>query len=318
MKATEIASLLTKASSVAIVSHTNPDGDAIGSSLALGMALQQKGKSVWLLGDEPMPDAFRFLPGQHLYREAAADVSAEVVVYLDCASRERAANHPARYDVSVNIDHHADNTGFADHNWVEQEAAATGELVYELIERLGIPVDKDMATCLYAAIASDTGWFAYENTRARTHQTAAQLLHAGVESHLIASRLQLGRQYPALKLLGCALLSMELAWEGKVAVMMLKSSDYQRLGAHLEDANGIVQYGGMLRDVEVSVLLKELEPSVVSVSFRSFGEVNVQAIASQLGGGGHIKASGCTIQTDLDAARTQVLEVIGEVLRKHE
>lgn len=313
MKVSQIARLVASSRSVALISHANPDGDAIGSSLALGMALEKEGKVVWVLGEEPLPDAFGFLPGQHLYQGARDDVVCDLVIYLDCASRQRAAIHPAGFTTSVNIDHHADNTGFAEHNWVEINAAATGELVYDLLMHLEIEVDKDIATCLYAAVASDTGWFAYENTRVRTHQIAAELLQAGVESHRVSSELQLGRQYPALKLLGRALLSMELEFDGQVAMMVLRLSDYERLGAHLEDANGIVQYGGMLKDVKVSVLIKELGPEEIAVSFRSFGEVNVQAIAARLGGGGHIKAAGCTIPQDLDRARITLLEVIREV-----
>ena len=312
MKESEVSRLVNAADSVALVSHTNPDGDAIGSLLALGMGLKRNGKTVWLLGDTPLPAIFHFLPGTDLYGGDLSGVVCDLVIYLDCASYERAAAHPLRYTTSLSIDHHADNTHFADYNWVDPQAAATGEMVYELLRELHIEVDQAMATCLYAAIASDTGWFAYENTRFQTHQISAELLKAGVQPHRVAGQLQLGRKYPALKLLGCALLSLKLEGGGKVAVMVLRRSDYERLGARLEDANGIVQYGGMLRDVEVSVLLKESAPSEIAVSLRSFGDVNVQTIASALGGGGHVKASGCTIHGDLDVARRRVLDVIGE------
>jgi len=301
------ASALRGCSSAVVLTHVVPDGDAIGAGLGLALALERLGVQVVFAVPGGPPAQYEFLPGRHLYVTDRQCFQADLAVYVDCTGPDRVEGLRVASQQVVNIDHHVTNTGFGDVVFVDPEAPATGEQVYRLLAPLGVALDLDIATCLYTALSSDTGQFSYENATPSAHRLAARLVEAGVLPDRVARQLQGNRPLSALKLLGRALLSLELRTTDRLAVLEVSHRDMVECRASVEDTNGIVNYGLSLAGVEVSVLLKERADGTVRVSLRSSGQVDVAELAARLGGGGHSRAAGCTLAAPLPKARELVL-----------
>ncbi|MEW6522155.1 MAG: bifunctional oligoribonuclease/PAP phosphatase NrnA [Bacillota bacterium] len=308
----QVAAVLRACSSAVIVTHALPDGDAVGSSLGLALALERLGINVVFAGSGPLPEQYHFLPGQHLYVAGSGTHRVELVIYVDCASPDRVDGVRVEGDRVVNIDHHITNDGFGDVAFVDPSAPAAGEQVYRLLEPLGVALDEAIATCLYTALVSDTGWFTHENTTPGACRIAARLLEAGVRPDQVAWQLQGNRPLSALRLLGRALSSLEVREDGKLAVMQLGSEDLLECGALAEETDGIVNYGISLSGVELAVLLKEMPKGGVRASLRSRGRVDVAQLAAALGGGGHARAAGCTLSGPLESARETLVAAAAE------
>lgn len=309
-----VAVALHTADRVAVVGHVNPDLDSIGSVLALRLALSAMGKQAWAVTPEPDPPYWHFLPGHdELVVGAPQWLEPRVVVVLDTepSSERLGAAWPlvGRAALLVNVDHHETNAAPAHHSVVEPSAAATGELVYFLIRVLGVPVTADIASCLYAAVLTDTGSFRYSNTTARTLSLAAELVAAGADPHDIATRVYDTRPWEYVKLLGRLLSRLERSEDGRVAWLWLDHRDAREAGLAPSEIEGLVQFPRMVQGVEVALLFKELEPGVTRVSLRSQRYVDVSAIARTFGGGGHLRAAGCTLHVPLAEAIPRVVEV---------
>jgi len=297
-----------------LLSHSMPDGDAIGSALALGLALEKMGKTVYLVNPDPIPRLYAFLPGADRFSTQIPEQARQAIpVLLDCAVPERLGDMAALIkDVPVvlNIDHHVSNTQFGTLNYVDATAAATGEMVFQIIKQLQVVIDRAIAAALFTAIATDTGSFRYANTSVQTHRIIAELLTTGIENHRIMTRLFETRSLAETKLLAQALNTLEVTADGKIAWMTVTREMLTMMQEGNDSTEGIINYARAIEGVEVGILFRDLGDGRVKVSLRSQDQVNVDEIAAQFGGGGHAKAAGCILTGDIAAAQQQLLRVI--------
>jgi phosphoesterase RecJ-like protein len=289
-----------------LTTHEGPDGDALGSLLAMHRVLDQLGKdSVMFLAAKefPLPIEYRFLPLEEVFHEPPANMADRTVVFLDCGNVERMPFDFLSNDGAhvINIDHHHDNTRFGDVNLVDVAASSTAEIVYGLALHMGVEITPDMASALYVGLVTDTGRFSYENTNADTHRIAAALIEAGVDVNDIYRRLYEHVPLEKLRLVARALDAIERPCEG-LAVTYIGEADYQATGSGEEMTEGIIDFLRSLDGAKVAAVIRELGSrgrAARKVSLRSSGDgVDVSAIARVHGGGGHLRAAG--FSTDLE------------------
>ncbi|WP_324667543.1 DHH family phosphoesterase [Geochorda subterranea] len=312
---------LRGADRIAVLGHVNPDLDSIGSVLALHLALAAAGKTSWPVTPDPGSPYWAFLPGHDRLVVGAPEwLRPDAVAVLDTEiAPERLGQAWAlveRAALRLNLDHHDTNRGGADAALVEPAAAATGELVFYLVRALGVPVTPEIAACLYAAILTDTGSFRYANTTARTLALASALVATGVEPHEMATRIYDTRSWAYMKLLGRLLSRLERTEDGKVAWMWVRHEDAVEAGLLASEVEGLAQYPRMVEGVEVALLFKETEPGVVRVSLRSQRFVDVAAIARAFGGGGHVRAAGCTLTGSLEQAIERLVQACRQAVQR--
>jgi len=308
-----LASLIKKAKNIVISGHAMPDGDSVGSTVAMGLAAKMIGKKAVVISPDPIPRAYEFLPG-------VADVKglgdfppdSDLAVVLDCTDINRGGEELAallkKVPAVINIDHHVSNHHFGHYNFVDPAAAATGELVYRLIRKLGLTLNADIALNLYTAIAMDTGSFRYDNTTANTHKIAAELIKTGINVARINENLFENKELITLKLLGRTLADIKLSPCGRVSWISVPHSLMVEMGARDEHADGIVNYPKTVSGVEIGLLFREIEPGKIKVGFRSKENADVNKLAAMFGGGGHPRASGCMITGNLAEVETKVVE----------
>lgn len=314
----EIISLITKANKIAILPHVSADGDALGSSLALALALNTLNKKPIIYFEEDIPSIYGFLPGREFVRiyDEKPD-KYELVIALDTGDLQRLGKRVEIFndaDMTVNIDHHPTNTYFAQLNLVNTNSAAVGEMIYRLLKKMEINLDRDMATCLYVAIATDTGGFRYGNTTTVTHQITADLINNGVDVSYISQTVFETVSLPKVKLMGKAIENLELFENGKLAVIKITDDLLRSVGAKEEDCEGIVNIGRNIEGVEVAVAIRERPGGELKINFRSKNYVDVSAIANRHSGGGHKRAAGCTIKGDINYVKEMLIKEISEVL----
>ena len=289
-----------------VCSHSRPDGDAVGSVLAMGMFLQQMGKRADLVTADRIPAVYRKLPGAGGIRTALrVHGPYDAAILLECDSFERTRLRGLESFLIVNIDHHASGHEWGHLNWIDRQAASVGELVYRLMRAAGADLTPEIATCLYTTLLTDTGGFIYGGVRASTFALAEQLVLAGANPIRISQDIYFSTPTSKLLLLGSALNNLHR--EGRLAWLWITHNDMMRTCAAEEDCEGIVNYALSLADVETAVFLRELPEQRIRMSLRSKGRVNVAAIAEQLGGGGHENAAGCTVDGPLVRALDEIL-----------
>jgi phosphoesterase RecJ-like protein len=295
-----IAGEIEEASSLIITCHTHPEGDGIGSMLALMHALTAMGKHCDAVCSDGIPRMLAFLPGSDAVKRDS-DGEYDVVIAVDVSSKSRFAI-PAnslerilsRCKVSICIDHHIAEKPFGDICWVDEKAPATGLMVYKLIKHTGIDVTPQIAVCLYTAILTDTGAFRFENTTSECLCVASELVRYGATPSLVAYHIFERKHCGALKLWGRALMRLRIN-EG-IVWTWLKLRDFEETGALNEDVDGLINLLRGIDGTSVVVLFREIGDGDVKVSLRSFGDVDVAEVARRFGGGGHKMASGCTIE----------------------
>jgi phosphoesterase RecJ-like protein len=306
-----VAAALRVAPSVAVLAHVNPEGDAIGSTLAATLALRAAQKRAEAFNADPVPPDLRHLPGaDEMRREVPRDNTYACYLVLDTSDLDRTGGllDGRRPDaVVLNVDHHAGNTRFGDANWVEPEASSAGEMVYRLLPEAGAPITADVAANLYAAILTDTGNFHYGNTTAQSLRVAADLVAAGAVPEVIARGLTANRTLGEWRLLAEVLAGLTVAAGGRVAWIDVTMAARQRAGVGLEVTEDFIQYPRNLAGVQIAVAFKEVAADEVRVSLRSSGAVDVARLAGTFGGGGHRNAAGCTVRAGLAAAKAAVL-----------
>jgi bifunctional oligoribonuclease and PAP phosphatase NrnA len=299
-----------------LTTHEGPDGDALGSLLAMHHLLGQLGKdSVMFLAAKefPLPIEYRFLPLEEVFHEPPADMADRTVVFLDCGNIDRMPFDFLRNDgrVILNIDHHHDNTRFGAVNLVDTAASSTAEIVYALARQLGADVTPEMASALYVGLVTDTGRFMYENTNAGTHRIAADLIDAGVDVNDTYRRLYEHVPLEKLHLIARALESIERPCDG-LAVSYITEQDYEQTGSGEEMTEGIIDFLRSIEGVQLAGVIRELGSrgrAARKVSLRaSGGDLDVSAIAREHGGGGHVRAAG--FSTDLSKD-----EIVGVLCR---
>lgn len=309
-----ILSVLRKGKRFLVCSHARPDGDAVGSMLACGMLIAQMGKQADLVSTDPIPAQYRRLPGASAIRHIERDDlqrsgGYDALILLECDGLERAGLDGAglkKAKLIINIDHHISGRPYADINWIDYDAASVGEMVYRLAMAADATLTREMATCLYTTVLTDTGGFCYGSVRASTFAWAEELVLAGADAVKIAQEVCFSTPYSKMQLLGAAL--GNLAREGPVSWLWVTHDDMVRTGAHEEDCEGIVNFALGITGVEAAVFLRELPDGHIRLSLRSKGKLSVAAIAESLGGGGHQNAAGCTLGGPLERARTEILE----------
>ena len=296
---------------VMVAMHQNPDGDALGSAIALTLGLRGEGREVHLVCPQPTPEIYDFLRPQEIIEPRPPDRSAEVAVLVDCDRPERAGKlgeAVAAAPRSVVLDHHPPTSEFGTARLTDEESAATAEVVYRFLRHRDVPLSHRMAEALLTALVTDTGGFRYPNTRPETLEIAAELMRRGPSTAEIAQKVYDTRSLAGLKLMSRALDSIQLSPNGHVAWARLSLGDYEVTGARPEDTEGFVNMVHGLKGVDVAVILREEAPGSVRVSFRSRGGAPVGRAAEALGGGGHELAAACVLQGTLDEAEQRVLE----------
>lgn len=302
----EVLKVLKAGERFLVCSHTRPDGDAVGSMLALGMVLEQLGKKPDLVTADRVPVLYRRLPGAEKVRSAGRVSGAyDAAILLECDSLERARLDGLEDLFLINIDHHISGRPYAQLNWIDCGAASVGELVYRLARAAQVTLTPQMAACLYTTILTDTGSFSYGALKASTFALARELVLAGADPIALAQDVYYSVPASKVVLLGAAL--NHLQREPRLAWLWVTLEDMARAGAVEEDCEGIVNFALSIAGVEAAVFLRELPQGQIRLSLRGKGKVNVAAIAGKMGGGGHENAAGCTLDGPLDRARERIL-----------
>jgi len=314
-----LEAVIERSESFFLAGHLNPDGDTIGSMLAIASVLKRLGKKVCLFSQDPAPENLAFLP--HLKSVKIARIPKkkfDAAILLECSSPERGGDIGAllkRCVAVVNMDHHRTSQLYGDVNIVETAASSTAEIVYRLFYNMGVNITKDEAVCLYTGIVTDTGRFHFPATSARTLEIASRLLETGFNFSKINDLLYATRSCLSLKILGRALESLEITVAGKLAVMILRNSDFKAFGASPQHAESVINHGMMVPGVTAAVLLRE-GPDKINVTFRSRGRLDVSVAAKAFGGGGHMHAAGCRLQEPFEAVRLKVLRLLVKMLKR--
>jgi phosphoesterase RecJ-like protein len=296
--------------------HMKPDADTLGSSLGMARLLRRMGRQVWVACADPVMDRFGFMPGAEdvLVGAPPRDLPANCgVVTLDAADFDRlGALGPQIQHMRpfVNLDHHISNKRFGSHNWIDLASAATGELVYLLYDHFGVPLDQEAASALYAALVTDTGFFRYPATTPRTLAIASELVATGIDFPGILGAIYERQTVGAVRLAGLALAGMHLDADGRVAWTSIPLSMFAAAGATEDDAEGIIEEMRKIEGVQVLFILRESIEGNIRVSLRGKRDVDVNAIAQEFGGGGHVLAAGCVLHGPLETAEQALLAAV--------
>lgn len=307
-----IMTALAPCHTILISVHRNPDGDALGSQLALMMALEKQGKTVRCQNLDPVPEIYRFLPARdRITTGTSVDGVYDALVVLDADPPRTGlfnGSYPAR--TLVNIDHHITNSREWPLTWLVPDATATGEMIYRLIGRMGIDIDRDMALCLYTAIFTDTGSFRYSNTTPESMRIAATLIEAGADPWIVTENVYESFAFRRIKLLGSVLGGMERSRDGRTAWVVVTEELYRQTGTTAEDTDNFVNFVRSVRGVEVAVLFRQIGAEEYKISLRSKGRVDLSSVAQSLGGGGHKNAAGGVLAGTFLNIREQVLQAV--------
>jgi phosphoesterase RecJ-like protein len=277
-------------------SHARPDGDSIGSQLAMAYALRALGKDVVIVNRDPAPSplmAFPGVPAIEVAESASGDFDAAIIMECSELARTGVAGLDRYY--LINIDHHPGNARYGAINWFDASAAACAEMVFAIVQALGVPLSVEIATHVYVGILTDTGSFHYSNITPRTFDICRQLVEAGVDPPRVARSIFDSNTLGRLKLFGAVLSTIELEDEGRLAVVFVDRAMAAAAGGTYEDTEGLINLPLTVKDIQAVVFFKEIDTNEYRVSLRSKGDIDVGAVAKQFGGGGHKNASGCTV-----------------------
>jgi len=308
----KIGEIIEKYNSFLVVSHINPDGDAIGSSLALYRALKELNKEVYIENPTtPIPYIYSFLEDFNKIEPVSNSKDVEVVFIVDVAEVKRSglSSEYLKSKKVINIDHHKTNTQFGDINLVMPEAAAVGCIIWDIFKENGINISKDTATYLYVSLLTDTGSFRYASTTPKTFEIASKLLEKGVEPWKVAYNIYETNSLNELKLLGLTLQTLEVYHNGQLAIEYITSDMFEKTNTTAENSEGFVNYARSVQGAEVGVLLREDAKNLFKVSIRSKDKVDVSQAAVEFGGGGHKNAAGGEIKGSLQEAKDKIIKV---------
>lgn len=304
-----------------VSSHVNPEGDALGSALALASLLKRLGKKVVLGQEGGVPSGLAFLPRTApIFSRPNGHIQAEVSMIVDVPVLHRVGSFQKmirQMPLVVNIDHHVSNQRFADINWVDPKAASVGEMIYRLCKAFGLSPTRQEALCMYVSLVSDTGSFRYMNTTPAVHSIASDLIQKGVSPLKVAQHLYEARSCEDLRFIGTVLRKIQQTPDGRIAWLEIPRKLFKNFHTSVDVLDELVNFPRSVQSAEVAFVMREAEePGKIRVSFRSKGNVNVDLLARHFDGGGHIAASGCTIQGTLQQARNQILKVVRPLVRR--
>jgi phosphoesterase RecJ-like protein len=309
----QIIEVIKSASSFLLTTHEGPDGDAIGSSLALASFLRTIGKEVVVHYQDPVPNLYAFLPGADTVLSHIPDQHFDVAFVLDIGERKRAGKEFCSFTkitTTINLDHHLSCDNFGDYNLIDTRAAATGILVYRVANAFRYQFDKNTALCIYVAIITDTGSFRYSNANREAFTIAGEMIEYGVNAWDVAEQLYENQPQKRLELLAKCLPTLEVFKGGEAASVTVTSDMYAACGADADLTDGFVNYPRSIQGVEVAIFFRQLEDRKFKIGFRSKGKVNVAAFSQKLGGGGHHNAAGCTVEGTLEDVKTIVYKIV--------
>ena len=315
----QISNQIKEATHILLASHSDPDGDAVSSLLALGLAIGKLGQKTTIYNASPIPAVYRFLPSvERIVRHIKKANTYDVALILDCGDLPRigeASTTVSRIPMVINIDHHISNTGFGDIQLVDPMACSTAEIVYRLIKALDVPIDKAIATSLYTGILTDTGSFRFSSTNQAAFAISREMAELGVEPHNVARHVYGTYSLGRIKLLNLALDSIEISDNGKLSIMTVTDAMFEETGTNSEDVDGMINYARRIEDVKVAALIQEQKNGKTNsdshgryhVSLRSDGSVDVATIAGSFGGGGHSSAAGFQAETTLTKLKSDII-----------
>jgi bifunctional oligoribonuclease and PAP phosphatase NrnA len=312
----ELGEVFRKHQSFVLMSHVRPDGDAIGSQLALGFPLLAMGKTVWMINEDGLPENMAFLNGSgRVILPPDEPLDVEVAVALDTATRprlgDRALHAASKAKLWINIDHHISNPGYGDLNLIDSTSPATGQIIYHLINGLELPMPDEARDAIYVAVSTDTGSFQYPSTTARTYEMAADLIRRGLDVGTINSKTYDDHPYRRLELMRALLNTLERDGDGSVAHWELRDRTRIDLALRPEDSEGLIDVIRAIRGVRLAVFFEELPDGRIRVSMRSKDKrLDVCRIALEFGGGGHALAAGIRMKGPLEEAKALVLGAI--------
>lgn len=311
-----VVRLIAESQTFLVAAHESPDGDAIGSTLSLANALREMGKDVVAYNRDRVPPDYLFLPGCELVVDSLDEQQTfDAGFVLDAGELKRAGGWiRQRCRSLVNIDHHPCSEDFGDIYYVDTEACATGILIYRLLRAAGVEISRDVATCIYTAILSDSGSFRYSNSNPEAFQVAAEMVALGVDPWSIASGLYENQDEVRLRLLALALPTLRVAPSGLYASVAVTLDMYAATGAIDEHTDRFINYPRSIRGVEVAIFFRQLNAKSFKVGFRSKGNIDVGALARAMGGGGHHNAAGATVDGSLESVQDWVFERVAELL----
>ncbi|HPA14733.1 MAG TPA: DHH family phosphoesterase [Desulfobacterales bacterium] len=312
---------LRKSNHILIATHNNPDGDAIGSLVAMGLSLEAFNKKTTLYIESSIPAIYRFLPStDHIVRTVGSEGNSyDTAIIVDCGDLQRigkAAPIVSRIPAIINIDHHITNTYFGQLQLIDISACAAAEIIYRLIRKMGLRISKEIATCIYTGILTDTGSFRFSNTNRAAFEICQEMIDMGVDPYDVAQHVYGTYSLGRIKLLNLALDSIEISQNGKLSVMTLTQNMLEETETQPEDIDGFINYA-RIDDVKVAVLIQEnpngnkesKDLKSFNVSLRSDGTVDVARIASSFGGGGHYGAAGFSIDSTLNDLKSQIVKL---------
>ena len=298
-----------------VSSHSRPDGDSIGSQLAIAYALRAIGKEVRVINADPAPPPLMAFPGVPAIEIAArVDGELDAAIIMECGELTRTGVAGLDRFFVINIDHHPGNTRYGQINWFDAGAAACGEMVFDLVRALGAPLSLEVATHIYLAILTDTGSFHYSSISPRTFDICRQTLEAGVDPVLVARNVYDSNNMGRLKLFGAVLSAMQIDPTGRIAIVYLDHEMARAAGGTYEDTEGLINLPLTVKEIQAIVFFKQVEGDQYRVSMRSKGDIDVGAVAKEFGGGGHKNAAGCTVTGAIDALQKVFLEKIEQAI----
>ncbi|WP_409340931.1 DHH family phosphoesterase [Paenibacillus sp. MBLB4367] len=303
-----------------VVSHLNPDGDAASSTLAVGWMLERLNKTFVMINESPVPQKFDCLWGYGRivdYSDAKPERTFRTIISVDCADFPRIGDVSNLFEEGfelLNIDHHPTNDGFGSVQLIRPDAAATAEILYDVAVSLGMQWDEPLCRCIYTGMLTDTGGFRYSNTSPNVMRIAAEMIQHGVKGYELAERFLENLTFAQVLLLRKALSTLSFANDRQIAWVSVSLDDMSEAGATKEDSEGLVNYPRNIEGVEVGILFRQANEHTVKVSLRSASRVDVSAIAQSFGGGGHVRASGCTVEGTIEQVIARVVKEVGQVL----
>ncbi|MBZ5524422.1 MAG: bifunctional oligoribonuclease/PAP phosphatase NrnA [Acidobacteriia bacterium] len=306
MKLQEVLQQIKERNRFVLSTHARPDGDAIGSVLALSGILRTLGKTAEVVISDKVPVIYQPLPfSESIIQSSSVNGRYEAAILLECDSVQRTRVQGLEKHFLISIDHHASSRNFAQVNWIDPSACATAEMIFRLGAAAGVKITPDIATCLYTAVLTDTGSFCYSSTTARTFELARQLVEHGADPGRIAQNIYFSNPIGKVRVMGAALSTLRC--EGPISWITLTREEMEQCGALDEDCEGVVNYALGIAGVEIAIFLRETAEQRIRVSMRSKGAVDVASIAAEFGGGGHECASGFSMEGPMAAAVDVVL-----------
>ncbi|MDR0978214.1 MAG: bifunctional oligoribonuclease/PAP phosphatase NrnA [Endomicrobium sp.] len=315
-KISEISKIISQSKTFFIAGHVKPDGDSIGSALALSSFINRIGKKACVYSIDEIPKFVKFLKGSDEIKKSVKEADRfDCAVILECLDFSRMGNiiTPSQAGKIINIDHHSTYTNFGDVNYIVSSASSTAELVLSIFEYMKVKISKDEAECLYTGIVTDTGRFQQVNTTPNSHIASAKLMKCGIDVNKIYREIYEKGSLNALKLQGLALCSIKTILSGRVAYIILTKDILKKTGTLPYDCEGIVNYTLRIDGVIVGCVFKEVDENTTKVSFRSVKSFDLLKVACKFGGGGHKNAAGCTINAGVEAA----LEIVAGILSRN-